>query len=346
MRFKTRQLVAWAVIALGVGAVGASAQSARTLDAGGGLYLNQVGDRVAVREPPGQVTELSLPPSTVLRRLEPLTGGWIAAGEINVPGLTDLYLVRSEAGDKRSFPAPVNTIEEPLRAGPMPLVERGRLVGLAWLAGAGVRETAVWASAWSGLDWSQPELVSPVGAGTQIAIDGAVLADGSWLVVWSGYDGSDDEILWSRRVAGRWSAPAVLHEPNEFPDITPALVATGRGALAAWNSWDGATYRVRLAAFEDGRWRALEFRGPPGAVSPGLTAEGEGALLLYRTVAPPTWTLHELDGRGATLRTAVVEEETAFQPGLAPGGAVAGLEWPGEQLAIPLRVDAVWRVEP
>ena len=177
----------------------------------------------------------------------------------------------------------------------MPLVEHGRLVGLAWLAGAGVRETAVWASAWSGLDWSQPELVSPVGPGTQIAIDGAVLADGSWLLVWSAYDGNDDEILWSRRVAGRWSVPAVVHEPNETPDITPAVVATGRGALATWNWWDGGTYRVRLARFEDRGWRELEFSSPAGAVDPGLTAEGDGALLLYRTVVPSTWMLQELD---------------------------------------------------
>ena len=229
----------------------------------------------------------------------------------------------------------------------MPLVERGRLVGLAWLAGAGVRETAVWASAWSGLDWSQPELVSPVGAGTQIAIDGAVLADGSWLLVWSAYDGNDDEILWSRRVGGRWSEPAVLHEPNEVPDITPALVATGRGALAAWNWFDGKTYRVRMAGFEDGGWRELGLADPAGGVSPGLTAHQDGLLLLYRTAVPPTWTLIHLDERGAILRTAVVEKETTSRPGLAPeDGLAAVLEWPGEQIVAPLRVGVEWRAEP
>ena len=347
MKLKNRQLVAGATIVLALSATGAVAQSLRTLDAGGGLYLNQVGDRAAVREPSGLVTELSLPPGTALRRLESLTGGWIAAGEIDAPGVTELFLMRSDAGSRSPFPAPANIAEDPLRAGPMPLIERGELVGVAWLAGSAVRQTAVYAALWSGLDWSQPELVSPVGPGTQIAIDGAVLADGSWLLVWSAYDGNDDEILWSRRVGESWSAPAVLHAPNETPDITPALVATGRGALAAWNWFDGETYRVRLAGFEDGNWRELSFDSPAGSVSPDLTLRADGALLLYRTVVPSTWTVHELDQRGTVLRTAVALHETTLQPGLAPNASSSpGFEWPGERLAGPRRVEAEWQTQP
>jgi hypothetical protein len=347
MKVKTRQLVAWAVLVLAVGSSGAAAQSARTLDAGGGLYLHQIGGRALLREPSGQVTELPLPPGTALHRLERLDKGWMAAGELDTTGRTDLYLLRSEEGNRSSFPVPPNVSGDPLRSGPMPLVERGRLVGLAWLSGVGVRQTAVYASQWSGLDWSQPELVSPIGPGTQIALDGAVLADGSWLLVWSGYDGNDDEVLWSRRVGDEWSVPTALHEPNDTPDITPSLVGTGRGALAAWNWFDGATYRVKLAAFEDGSWRELEFLGPAGSVRPSLTPAGDGALLLYRTVVPSAWALHELDGSGEPLRKAVVERETTLRPGLAAaGGPTPGLEWPGAPIATSRRVEAEWQPEP
>jgi hypothetical protein len=347
MKPTTRQLAVWAALALAVAASELRAQLVRTVDAGSGLYASQVGDRATVREPSGGFTELSLPPGTTLQRLAPLAGGWLVAGEIETAGISDLYLLRSEDGVLGPFPAPANEAADPLRGGPMPLVEQGRLVGLAWLSGAGVRRTAVYASGWSGLDWSQPELVGPVGPGTQIAVDGAVLADGSWLLVWAAWDGGDDEILWSRRAGGRWSVPAPLHPPNDVPDITPALVATGRGALAAWNAYDGETYRVRLAAFEDPGWRQLDLAGPAGSVRPGLTPREGGALLLFRTVAPPSWTVYELDDRGAPLRRATVETETPLRPGLTRvGEATLGFAWPGETVTAPLRGDAGWQAEP
>ncbi len=332
MKIKTRQVVAGVGLALLAGGAPVLAQGIRTLDAGGGHYVTQVGPRAAVREPSGLVTELSLPPGASLRRLVALADGWVAAGEVDAGGFSDLFLLRSSEGIRAPFAVPPNAEDHELRGGPMPLVERGRLVGLAWLGGAGVRQTAVYASMWSGLDWSKPELVSPIGPGTQIAIDGAVLADGSWLLVWSAYDGGDDEIVWSRRVGGSWSEPAPLHQPNDVPDITPAIVATGRGALAAWNAFDGSLYRVRLAAFEDGGWRDLGLADTGGAVSPSLTRHGGGALLLYRTVVPPTWTLHQLDERGLFLRHAVAESESTLQPGVAPLGLVAPeFEWPESQ---------------
>ena len=63
MKCKTRHLLAWAALAVTVGAAGASAQFLRTVDAGGGLYLHQVGGRAAVREPSGLVSELCCRPA-------------------------------------------------------------------------------------------------------------------------------------------------------------------------------------------------------------------------------------------------------------------------------------------
>ena len=128
-------------------------------------------------------------------------------------------------------------------------------------------------------------------------------------------------------------------------------MATGRGALVTWNAYDGETYRVRLAVFEDGGWRELDLPSTAGTVRPALVLREGGALLLYRNVAPSGWTLVELDDRGTALRRAAVETETTLRPGLAPpeqGAQVLawGFEWPGETLATQRRVDAEWQAEP
>ncbi len=346
MKVTTHKSLLAAVLVLAAASV-AEAQLGRTVDAGGGLYVQQSFDRALIREPSGEASELALPPGVSLYRLDHLAAGWIATGEVASPGSTDLFLLRGGSDGRRLFPAPVNAEGAPLRGNPVPLVERGELVGLAWIEGPSVLESAVYASLWSGVDWAQPELVSPPGPGTQIGLAGAVLADGSWLLLWSAYDGVDDEIVWSRRQGGSWSAPRRLHRANDEPDIVPTVVATGRGALAAWSSSDGVTYRVKLAGFEDGAWRELELTGPRGSLHPTLTAGDRGLLLLYRTVAPKTWTLQELEERGLPLRKAVAVAETTFRPGLGRTEGVGSvLEWPGVEVATPLRVGVEWRSEP
>jgi hypothetical protein len=327
-------------------AASATAQETVTLNASGGIYVQQVFGRALVRDATG-VGELRLPPGATVRSLDTLEDGWILAGEVDGEGTTDLFLLRSEGGERRSFPAPPNALRQAVRIDPAPLVQDGQLVGLAWIAGARVRESAVFASLWSGVDWSPPEQVSAVGPGTQIGLRGAVLADGSWLLAWSAHDGSDDEIVWSLRGDEGWSEPRPLHRPNDHPDIVPSLVATGRGALAAWSGFDGTTYRVRLASFKDGAWQELDFGGPSASVRPELTPNGEGALLLYRTVVPPSWTLVDLDGRGAPLRKMALDKDTPFRPALVPReGRSPAFEWPGVEIAAPRRFEAEWQALP
>lgn len=344
--FRPARAAAALVALLATGVTTAAAQELLTLNASGGLYVQQVYGRALIRDATG-VSELSLPPGASVRSLEALEGGWMVAGEVDGPGTTDLFLVRSENGERRSFPVPPNAPRQLLRLDPAPLVQGGQLVGLAWIAGARLRESAVFASLWSGVDWSPPEQVSPAGSGTQIGLTGAVLADGSWLLAWSAHDGGDDEIVWSLRGDRGWSEPRLLHPPNDNPDIVPRVVATGPGALAAWSSSDGATYRVRLAGFKEGAWQELDFVGPPASLRPALTAYGEGVLLLYRTVVPSTWTLLELDGRGAPLRRMVLDRETTFRPALVPReGLPPAFEWPGTEIPVPMRLEAEWQSLP
>ena len=325
-------------------AAGATAQETRTFNAGDGLYLQRVLGRVLIHESSGEVGELSLPFGVMLNRVDRIERGWIATGVIDSVETTDLFLLRSEGGVRQSFPAPPNPADDPLRIEPVPLVQNGQLVGLAWISGSRVRATAVYASLWSGSDWSPAELVSPIAPGTQIGLTGAILADGAWLLAWSRFDGNDDEIVWSRRRDKRWSEPRSLHRPNDHPDIVPSLVATGSGALAAWSSSDGSTYRVRLAGFDGADWTELAFLGPSASVRPQLTPRGAGATLLYRTVVPSTWTRVELDARGVGLRRAVLPHETTFRPGLV--GEAPAFEWPGVDIAEPETIQAEWQSLP
>ncbi len=329
-------------------ATAVQAQYFHTADAGGGLYVQQMMGRALLREPSGEVTELAIPTGTLLRRIQPLAEGWLLSGEVDLEEGRELFLLRGGLGEEpKRFPVPENSAGDPMRINPVPLVREGQLIGIGWIAGARIREGAVYASLWSGTDWSQPEQVSGIGPGTQIGLSGVVLADGSWLLSWSAYDGDDDEIFWSRRVTDRWSPPRPLHARNEEPDVKPELIATGVGALAAWGASDGTTYRVKLAAFDGRRWRTLPFDTPAGTVNPTFTPHGTGVRLLYRRVVESSWVLFELDERGAPLRRLVLDTESTFAPAVVPDeSGVLGFEWPGADLQTPDRMDIEWQDVP
>lgn len=340
------RLAAIALLAA-AGAAPAAAQPPHTVDGGGGLYLTTVAGRTTLREPSGEISPVAVPEGGSIRRLVHLDRGWLGAGAVDVPGGSDLYLLRSLSGDREILPAPPNPGADLQRGWPVPLVDGGQLVGLAWLAGSRIEDSAVYASSWSGSDWSEPVTVSPPGPGSQIALAGATLADGSWLLLWSAYDGEDTEVLWSRRQADGWSAPAPLDGPNREPDELPAVIATGRGALAAWSRLDGSDYRIRLARFESGAWGPLDHLGPPGSAYPSFQASPDGAVLLYRTFSPYGWTLLELHERGTVLRRAEVPSLSTWRPALRPTRGGLEVEWLERGSATrPRREAVVWRDEP
>ena len=153
--------------------------------------------------------------------------------------------------------------------------------------------------------------------------------DGSWLLVWAAVDGEDDEILWSVRREEIWSNPARVHRDNSVPDVTPALVAIDGGALAAWSWFDGNDYRLRQARFDGESWGEPEVFGEKGSLEPGYTVHGESVRLLYRTIAPPTWTVVELDRTGTKSRRAIWTGDIDERPLVLAGDEVeAGLRWP------------------
>lgn len=262
-------------------------------------------DGARIERPDGGVLPLSLPQGAELSRLAALDGGWVAAGTTREASGRGLLLLEGDADGARALPEPPGQRGRE-RAWPVPLVENGRLAGAAWLEGDEARSFAVYAAAWDGRGWGPVEEVAPRGPGSQLALSGTVLRDGSWLLLWSSFDGHDDEIVWSLRDGGGWRSVERLSADNAVPDVVPAVVATRDGALAAWSRYDGEGYRLRLARFAAGGWRGERAAAPTGSLYPSFAGEPGRPSLLYLSVIPRGWVVVELDEKGAVKRRSSV----------------------------------------
>lgn len=257
---------------------------------------------------------------------------WVAAG---VRGSSSLLLVRGEgsAAERLAVPAAGGK----LAASPVPLTADGELIGLAWLAGNDPQGLSVRFARWEGGtpfgSWGEAEVVAPPAPGSQVALAGAVLRDGSAILVWSAFDGQDDEILWSRREAGRWSAPARVAAGNRVPDITPVVAALGDGAVIAWSRFHRGEYQLvtaRWTGAEKAPWTAPEAAAGPGSVHPELRTEGDDALLLYRDARRRGWTVLRLDATGRVAARALLD-----LPSPAERPALLGSDAEGARVAVP-----------
>lgn len=257
--------------------------------------------------PGGRSLRLSLPERAEVSSFAGLDGGWMLAGSYrDVSGRQRLFLLKGN--DQRA-----TTLAEPpgqegrRRRDPELLIDNGRLAGLAWLEGDGDRDLSVRSAVWKDGGWGAPERVSHPGPGTQIALTGAVLGDGSWLLAWSAFDGQDDEIVWSLRSGGAWLPVRRLSSGNAVPDITPAVTAmAGNGALIAWSRFDGKGYQLHTARFERGEWRAEKPTGPAGSLYPVFLGDSRSPRLLYMDAWPRAWTVLDLDGEGRVKARATV----------------------------------------
>ncbi|HEY8021077.1 MAG TPA: hypothetical protein VIH93_08245 [Thermoanaerobaculia bacterium] len=270
--------------------------------------------------PGGARIGLALPAGSAVAAVEPLAGGWLAAGtrtREDIENGREIFLLAGRSGAVSAAalpPPPAARKLARLRAEPLPLVEDGRLAGLVWLEGSEARRLRVMFARWNGRGWGAPRTVSPPGPGSQLALAAARLADGSWLLAWSAFDGHDDEIVWSRFDGARWSRPARVAPDNDVPDVTPALAAQGDGAWIAWSRFDGDGYRTVTSRFSPaggGRFSPPLEATPAGAVfpsfEPGVGNPGSaGTWLLTKTSVPAGWSLFELDAQGRAVRRAAV----------------------------------------
>ncbi|HWM90064.1 MAG TPA: hypothetical protein VN493_04800 [Thermoanaerobaculia bacterium] len=296
-----------------------------TLQAGG-LVLHA---EIALLEMPGGRTlRLDVPPRAELSSLAETGRGWIVAGSAPGEGSRrGLFLLTAEG----PLPAPPGQQGIERREAVL-LVENGTLAGLAWLEGNGGRSLSVRAAAWNGHAWQAVEPVSRPGPGSQLALSGAVLADGSWLLAWSAFDGNDDEIVWARRTAAGWSPARPVSKDNSVPDITPAVAAHGNGALIAWSRYDGESYRLHMARLAGNTWQDECPAAATGSIYPSFLRAADGLYLLHLNAFPRAWSVLEIGPSGRVLRRATSLSALAERPVLGGLGEDAQggvrLRWP------------------
>ncbi len=302
----------------------------------------------------GARIDLKLPADAALEAVAGSDASWVAVGTRPRGDRREVFVLLGQGanGPRRSLPSPPAAAS--VQARPVPLLSGSRFVGLAWLEGTDERSLGVKVSSFKNGRWSAVRTIGPPGPGSQLALVAARLTDGSYLLAWSAFDGQDDEILWSRgRLGAPWTTPRPVASGNQVPDITPALVATGTGALLSWARFDGNDYRVvtsALAANDANVWSAPRTVGPPGSVFPTLERTANGIRLLARTAAPRGWEAIETDASGKPLRRASISTtgspatDRADRPRLLPtaAGAVT-FRWPGE---IKAELSARWSEEP
>src|SRR5687768_9414308 len=259
--------------ALWAGALAVSAGlSAQALEAvGGGASLVVSGQTARLETADGSRLRLELPPGAVVASLQPVGDGWLVAGSRQAPGApARLFFSLHESGAARLLSAPGPAEAHSRQLHPLPFVDAGRLAGAVWLEGDRETSLGVRAAAWNGRRFGPAVWVAPPGPGSQLALAGAVLADGSWLLAWTAFDGADDEVLWSRRVGRVWQPPARVEADDAWPDITPALTAAPGGALLAWSAYDGSSYRTVVARFSGQAWQRPRPVGEAGALYPAF----------------------------------------------------------------------------
>jgi len=207
------------------------------------------------------------------------------------------------------------------------------------MEGGNRRSLGVRFSRWTEDGWSAPAWIAKPGVGSQLALSAEVLPDGTWLAVWSSFDGEDDEVVYSRLTSQGWSRPRRISVDNAVPDVTPSLAPTRGGAIVAWSRYDGNDYRLRVARFEQGRWIGERWMGRAGSVEPTFLHDSSdlelGPRMLYQTASTDSWSLVTFGVSGRFLAESVVRNKHQARPIVhtVPDGA-ASLEWlpsPGTQ---------------
>ncbi len=272
-----------------------------------------------------------------------LADGWVAAGARSMREGQDVFLLVRAGGRARRAELPSALAATPWRTRAVPIVDGARLAGAAWLEGAEGRPVLVRAAGLTSEGWEEPVTVAWPTGGSQTGLAAAALADGTWLLVWSRFDGEDDELFWSERRAGVWSPPRAVTAGNAEPDLTPSLLAqSGGSALLAWSRLVAGDYRTLVARFGEAGWSAPREVSGPGGLGPRFVGQDSVPYLVLRDAALPGWAVLELDETGAVVRRAAVASADASRPRLLlTSGAPASL-----QLAAGEAVPLAWEVLP
>jgi hypothetical protein len=324
------------VLALGVGGDPAGAAE-RAFWSVGGLSIRG-SSQGYVLQTSGQERAVALPPGVEIEDLFALRGSTFVSARGAGEDRGDLYLALADELGLHSLGSPLRQATQP-RENAVPLTSaEGELAGVAWLEGATPRSYEVRHAAWDGMRWSEPRVVAESAPGSQLALSAATLADGSPLLVWSRFDGQDDEVVFARFANGRWSAAQPIAEDNAVPDVTPSVLAVPGGALATWSRYDGREYRLVVSRFDGGAWSPPLFFGPAGASEPRLVHAGKQTWLSFASARPRGWGVLEVDSSGNVLREGTVPTAIDVRPAvsLLPNGELR-LRWAGSESRLELQ---------
>jgi hypothetical protein len=273
--------------------------------------------RATVEQPGGRRKQLRLRSQEILTDFAETGAGWAAAGTHTTDKKKRIVVLEQSASGLQRIPDPASQTER-MRLQPRLMIEKDELGGLAWLEGREPGSLSVRSANWTGSEWEPVEVVSLPIKGSQTGLTSTVLADGSWLLVWAAFDGHDDDIYWSQKQGTNWTSPTRLTGNNNWPDITPELIATRTGALVAWSRFDGNDYRLTISRFDGTRWGAPQTVGDRGSVDPQLTTSGGRTYLLFNSASTATWSVLEIQPSGRVGRRASL-------PG--PGDEMPVLTW-------------------
>jgi hypothetical protein len=283
----------------------------------------------------GRTIRLAPPQFATLDRVVGAGPGWIAAGTRPAGERLELYLVQQTAAGTVELPPPGDPVAR-FRENPAPVVSGARLTGLAWLEGDDRQSYALRFAPWLGAGFGAPVEIAPPGPGSQLALSATALDDGRTLLVWSSYDGEDDEIRASVGDGRGWSKPVPVGAGNGVPDVTPVAVAVPGGALVAWSRFDGEEYRLALARFDGREFHELATTGPPGSIEPDFVSGGAAPRLLWYDARADAWVLSQIASDGRMSERARVAGPNDDPPVVSVAGGKARFRFGARVAEAPL----------
>lgn len=120
---------------------------------------------------------------------------------------------------------------------------------------------------WNEAEYLETRTISDLAP--SIAVDAAGV---TWMV-YSGSDGTQDDIFAVRWLGDRWSSPEMVHPGNGAPDILPRIsIHTDGHPVVSWQGFTGSRYQTLCSQWIDGAWSA-----PQAAASHHHCIDPEGA---------------------------------------------------------------------
>lgn len=318
-------------------------QAAKTIQASvseEGLALITAPGLAKVVSGPKGLRRIRVRRNELILAVEETSGGLVAAGSVRKEDRRRLVFLEAGRSGTRRLPALRRT--DDLRLRPVLLMDSGHLVGAAWLEGPDLRSLRVKTADWDGSRWSPVLTVSTASPGSQTGLTGTVLEDGSTLLVWSQFDGSDDELFFSWRRSGDFSTPQRISADNDYPDVAPSVTFNARGAVVSWSRFDGSDYSVWTADFGRGEWRKERRTGEPGSLFPQYLHRRDSLFLISRSAHPRGWSIQSTSRTGRMNLRSFVANDAATRPVLGTiDGNTVTLEWPQQQRQSDARMEMV-----